>query len=96
VPSFTRVEFSVGPRLRGLRLVLLVEFPDEVLQRIKKGKTSSESEAYRIALEAIRALNFGSVRGGDILRFAKGFGFFNFARCARNESHVAAPDATEI
>jgi hypothetical protein len=66
VPSFTRVEFSVGPRLRGLRLVLLVEFPDEVLQRIKKGKTSSESEAYRIALEAIRALNFGSVRGGDM------------------------------
>jgi hypothetical protein len=43
---------------------LLIEFPDEVLQQIKKGKTSSEVEAYRIALEAIRALHFGSVRGG--------------------------------
>ncbi|HYY29151.1 MAG TPA: hypothetical protein VE860_14455 [Chthoniobacterales bacterium] len=42
---------------------MLIEFPDEVLQRIKKGKASSELEAYRIALEAIRALHFGSVRG---------------------------------
>ena len=62
MPSFTRVEFSVGRSLRGLRLVLLVEFPDEALERIKKGKTSSELEAYRIALEAIRALNFGGGR----------------------------------
>jgi len=61
--SFTRVEFSVGPSLRSLRVVLLIEFPDEVLQLIKKGKTSSELEAYRIALEAIRALHIGSVRG---------------------------------
>jgi hypothetical protein len=60
----TRVEFSAGPSLRSLPLVLLIEFPDEVLQQIKKGKTSSEVEAYRIALEAIRALHFGSVRGG--------------------------------
>src|SRR5271157_208166 len=63
MPSFTRVEFSVGPSLRSLRVVLLIEFPDEVLQLIKKGKTSSELEAYRIALEAIRALQIGSVRG---------------------------------
>jgi hypothetical protein len=44
-------------------LVLLVEFPDEALERIKKGKTSSELEAHRIALEAIRALNLGGGRG---------------------------------
>jgi hypothetical protein len=61
--SFTRVEFSVGPSLRSLRVVLLIEFPDEVLHQIKKGKTSSEVEAYRIALEAIRARHSGSVRG---------------------------------
>jgi hypothetical protein len=42
---------------------LLVEFPDEALERIKKGKTSSELEAHRIALEAIRALKLGSGRG---------------------------------
>ena len=63
MPSFARVEFSVGPSLRSLRVVLLIEFPDEVLQQMRKGKTSSEVEAYRIALEAIRALHFGSVRG---------------------------------
>ena len=63
MPSFTRVEFSVGPSLRGLRLVLLVEFPDEALERIKKGKTSSELEAHRIALAAIRALKLGSGHG---------------------------------
>ena len=63
MPSITRVEFSVGPSLRGHRAVLLIEFPDEVLQQIKKGKTSSEVEAYRIALDAIRALHLGSVRG---------------------------------
>ena len=66
MPSFTRVEFSIGRSLKRLRLVLLVEFPDQALDRIKKGKTGSELEAYRIALEAIRALNFGSVRGGDM------------------------------
>jgi hypothetical protein len=61
--SFTRVEFSVGASLRSVRVVLLIEFPDEVLQQIKKGKTNSEVEAYRIALEAIPALHFGSARG---------------------------------
>jgi hypothetical protein len=42
---------------------LLIAFPDEVLQQMRNGKTSSEVEAYRIALEAIGALHFGSVRG---------------------------------
>ena len=63
MPAITRVEFSVGPTLRSLRVVLLIEFPDEVLQQIKKGKTSSEVEGYRVALEAIRELHLGSVRG---------------------------------
>ena len=63
MPSFTRVEFSVGPSLKSRRVVLLLEFPDEVLQQIHKRKSGSEVEAYRIALEAIRALNLGSGRG---------------------------------
>jgi hypothetical protein len=63
MPSITRVEFSVGPSLKSLRVVLLIEFPNEMLQQIKKGKTSSEVEAYRIALETIRAQHLGSVRG---------------------------------
>jgi hypothetical protein len=63
MPTITRVEFSVGPSLRSHRAVLLIEFPDEVLQQIRKGKTSSEVEGYRVALEAIRALHLGSVRG---------------------------------
>jgi hypothetical protein len=63
MPSISRVEFSVGPSLKSHRVVVLIEFPDEMLQQIKKGKTSSEVEAYRIALEAIRALHLGSVRG---------------------------------
>jgi len=63
MPSITRVEFSVGPSLRSKRAVLLIEFPDEFLQQIEKGKTSSEVEAYRVALDAIRALHLGSVRG---------------------------------
>ena len=42
---------------------MLIEFPDGVLLQIKKEKTNSEVEAYRVALEAIRALHFGSVRG---------------------------------
>jgi hypothetical protein len=46
----------------ALRVILLIEFQDEVLQQIKKGKTNSEVEAHRIALEAIGALHFGSVR----------------------------------
>jgi hypothetical protein len=63
MPSITRVEFSVGPSLRSNRAVLLIEFPDDVLQQIKKGKTSPEVEGYRVALDAIRALHLGSVRG---------------------------------
>jgi len=63
MPSFTRVEFSVGPSLRSVRVVLLIEFPDKVLEEIKKGKSSSDVEAYRIALDAIRAQHFGNVRG---------------------------------
>jgi hypothetical protein len=39
----------------------------EALERIKRGKTSSELEAHRIALAAIRALNLGS-GGSDTLR----------------------------
>ena len=38
MPSITRVEFSVGPSLKSLRVVVLIEFPDEMLQQIKKGK----------------------------------------------------------
>jgi len=63
MPAITRVEFSVGPSLRSLRVVLLIEFPDEVLQQIKKGKTSSDVEGYRVALEAIHELHLASVRG---------------------------------
>jgi hypothetical protein len=63
MPSFTRVEFSVGPSLRSLRIVLLIEFPDEVLEQIKKGKSSADVEAHRIALDAIHALHFANVRG---------------------------------
>ena len=61
--SIRRVEFSVGPSLKSLRVVMLIEFPDEMLQQIKKGKTRSEVEAYRIALETTRALHLGSIRG---------------------------------
>ena len=63
MPAIARVEFSVSPSLRSLRLVLLIEFPDEVLQQINKGKTSSEVEGYRVALDTIRELHLGSVRG---------------------------------
>ena len=58
MPSFTRVEFSVAPSLKSRRVVLLLEFPDEALQQIHKRKSGPEVEAYRIALEAIAALNF--------------------------------------
>jgi hypothetical protein len=61
--AFTRVEFSVAPNLKSLRVVLLIEFPEEVLRQLKNGKTSSEMEGHRIALEAIHALHFGSARG---------------------------------
>ena len=61
--SFTRVEFSVGPSLKSRRVVLLLEFPDEVLQQIHKKKSGSEVEAYSIALEAIGALKFDVTHG---------------------------------
>jgi len=64
MPSFTRVEFSVGPSLKSRRVVLLLEFPDEVLQQIHKRKSGSEVEAYPIALEAIGALKFDVTHGG--------------------------------
>jgi hypothetical protein len=63
MPSFTRVEFSVGPSLKSRRVVLLLEFPDEVLQQIHKRKSGSEVEAYPIALEAIGALKFDVAHG---------------------------------
>ena len=63
MPSFTRVEFSVGPSLKSRRVVLLLEFPDEVLEQIHKRKSSSEVEAYPIALKAIGALNFDVTHG---------------------------------
>jgi hypothetical protein len=64
MPSFTRVEFSVGPSLKSRRVVLLLEFPDEVLQQIHRRKSGSEVEAYPIALEAIGALKFDVAHGG--------------------------------
>src|SRR6516165_682826 len=63
MPLFTRVEFSVGPSLKSRRVVLLLEFPDEVLQQIHKRKSGSEVEAYPIALEAIGALKFDVTHG---------------------------------
>ena len=63
MPSFTRVEFSVGPSLKSRRVVLLLEFPDEVLQQIHRRKSGSEVEAYPIALEAIGALKFDVTHG---------------------------------
>ena len=60
---FTRVEFSTSPSLRSSRVVLLIEFPDEALERIKKEKASLEVEAYHIARQAIGALKFGVLRG---------------------------------
>ena len=63
MPPFTRVEFSVGPSLKSRRVVLLLEFPDEVLQQIHERKSGSEVEAHRIALEAIGALKFDVAHG---------------------------------
>jgi hypothetical protein len=63
MPAFTRVEFSTSPSLRSSRVVLLIEFPDEALERIKKEKASLEVEAYHIALQAIGALKLGILRG---------------------------------
>src|SRR5262249_50820796 len=63
MPLFTRVEFSVGPSLKSRRVVLLLEFPDEILQQIHERKSGSEVEAYPIALEAIGALKFYVTHG---------------------------------
>ena len=62
MPSFTRVEFTTGPSLRSSRVVLLIESPDEALERIKKEKANLEVEAYHIALRAIGVLKLGILR----------------------------------
>ena len=67
MPSFTRVEFSVGPSLKSRRVVLLLEFPDEVLEQIHKRKSGSEVEAYPIALEAAAS---GSSKNLDFKRLS--------------------------
>jgi hypothetical protein len=59
MPTFTRVEFSTGPSLRSPRVVFLIEFPDESLERIKKEKASLEVEAHHVALHTIGALKLG-------------------------------------
>ena len=64
MPSFTRVEFSLYPSLRSLRIVLLTNSRTKYYRKLRREKTNSEVEACRIALEAIRALHFGSVRSG--------------------------------
>jgi len=67
MPSLTRVEFSTGSSLRSSRLVLLIEFPDEALERIKKEKASLELEAYHVARHAIPPLKLGTLRGDPVL-----------------------------
>lgn len=62
MPSFVRVEFSVGPSLKSNRVVLLLQFPDEILQQFYKAKSAAETEAYPIALEAIDALSLYVIR----------------------------------
>jgi len=63
MPTLTRVEFSTSPSLRSSRVVLLIQFPDEALERIKKEKASLEVEAYHIALHTISVLKLGILRG---------------------------------
>jgi hypothetical protein len=63
MPPFTRVEFSVGPSLKSRRVVLLLEFPDELLREFQNRKSSSQIEAHRIALKAIGALKFDVTYG---------------------------------
>ena len=63
MPSLTRVEFSTGSNLRSSRLVLLIEFPDEAIERIRKEKASLEVEAYHVARHAIPPLKLGTLRG---------------------------------
>jgi hypothetical protein len=63
MPTLTRVEFSTSPSLRSSRVVLLIEFPDEALERIKKEKASLAAEACHIAWQAIGGLKLGILRG---------------------------------
>ena len=63
MPTLTRVEFSTSPRLRSSRVVLLIEFPDEALERIRKEKASLEVEASHMAWQAIGAMKLGILRG---------------------------------
>ena len=63
MPALTRVEFSTSPGLRSSRVVLLIQFPDEALERIKKEKASLEVEAYHVARHAIAPLKLGTLRG---------------------------------
>ena len=63
MPTLTRVEFSTSRSLRSSRIVLLIEFPDEALERIRKEKASLEVEASHIAWQAIGELKLGILRG---------------------------------
>ena len=63
MPTLTRVEFSTSRSLRSSRVVLLIEFPDEALERIRKEKASLEVEASHIAWQAIGAFKLGILRG---------------------------------
>ena len=63
MPTLTRVEFSTSPSLRSSRVVLLIEFPAEALERIRKEKASLEAEAYHVARHAIAQLKLGTLRG---------------------------------
>ena len=63
MPTLTRVEFSTSPSLRSSRVVLLIEFPDEALERIRKEKASLEAEACHIAWQAFGGLKLGILRG---------------------------------
>ena len=63
MPTLTRVEFSTSPSLRSPRVVALIEFPDETLERIKREKASLGVEACDIAWQAIRVLKLGILRG---------------------------------
>jgi hypothetical protein len=63
MPILTRVEFSTGPSLRSSRVVLVIEFPDEAFERIKKEKASLVVEAHHTALQVIGTLKLGTLRG---------------------------------
>ena len=64
MPTLTRVEFSTSRSLKSPRVVLLIEFPDDALERIRKEKASLEVEAGKIVWQAIGALKLGILRGG--------------------------------